>query len=389
MDFSRVAIDSDTGAFWRELCRFLDTHLTEEVLEHEWQTGDRHSVPFHAALAERRWVVPTWPVEEGGAGLSSLHAALLEAELTRRRCPQVTRVESLISAIGVRAHGSDELRARVLPAIADGSIRCTLGWTEPDCGSDIAAARTRAEQRPDGRWMINGTKLYSTGAHLCTHSFLLTRTNSSLPKHQGLTMFLCPLDAPGVEIAGIRTLGGERTNIVYFDEVVIDDGWRVGPVDGGWAVLQAPLAADQGERKTSPVVLEDARYHSELGEALRAAVEWACSAHSGAGRPIDDPSVRARLARVEVDLEVAAVAPAGQYAKVTSSELLIRDAADLVDLVGPDAIPTRRQPGAAGDGAIEYAHRFSPGTAIYSGTNDIHRTIIAERRLGLPRSRPQ
>jgi alkylation response protein AidB-like acyl-CoA dehydrogenase len=98
--------------------------------------------------------------------------------------------------------------------------------------------------------------------------------------------------------------------------------------------------------------------------------------------------VRARLARAELDLEVASVAPTGPYYKVTASEVLIRDAADLLDLVGADGVPTRHDPGAPGNGDIEYAHRFSPGTAIYSGSNDIHRTMIAERKLGLPRSRP-
>ena len=185
----------------------------------------------------------------------------------------MTRAESFISVLAVRSHGSPELQARVIPAVAHGEMRMTLGWTEPDCGSDIAASRTRAVHAPDGGgWIINGSKMYSTGAHLCTHSFLLTRTNPEVSKHRGLTMFLCPLDLPGVEIGAVRTLGGERTNAVFFTDVAVDDAWRVGDVDDGWAVLQAPLAADQGGVIQTPIAVGEAHLHTELGRALSAAV---------------------------------------------------------------------------------------------------------------------
>src|SRR5262249_36550390 len=158
-----------------------------------------HNPAVHAALAARNLIAPTWPEEEGGAGVDQVRGAMFETELQARDLPRVTRSESLISVVAVRAHGSPELQAHVLRAVAAGEMRMTLGWTEPDCGSDIAAARTRATRQPDGSWRINGAKMYSTGAHLCTHSFLLCRSNTEVAKHKGLTMFLCPLTGPGVE----------------------------------------------------------------------------------------------------------------------------------------------------------------------------------------------
>jgi alkylation response protein AidB-like acyl-CoA dehydrogenase len=386
VNFSQIELDDPSLAAWREMREFLDKHLDEAVLEHERVTGDRHSIPFHAALAARGWVAPKWPVDEGGAALDPVLASILEAELVARQLPQVTRAETLMSVLAVRSHGTAELRDAVVPAVARGEMRMTLGWTEPDCGSDIAASRTRAVRSGD-RWIINGSKRYSTGAHNCTHSFLLTRTNLDVPKHKGLTMFLCPLDLPGVTITPVRTLGGERTNAVFFADVEVDDFWRIGNVDDGWIVLQGPLAADQGGHRQTPLWVGDAPRHTPLGRALDAAVEWARQPGPDGRAPIDDRAVRARLARVELDLEISAVAPAGPFHKVTESELLIRDAADLLDLLGPAGYLTHGG-GAPGNGAVEHAHRFSPGTSIYSGTNDIHRTMIAERHLGLPRSRP-
>jgi alkylation response protein AidB-like acyl-CoA dehydrogenase len=387
MDFSRVELDADTIAWWHDLNAYLDVHVGEDVREHEWRTGDRHNQAAHEALAARGLIAPSWPVEEGGAGLDAARSSIVEAELQARDLPRVTRSESLITVVAVRAHGTPELQAEVIPKVARGELRMTLGWTEPDCGSDIAAARTRATRSGDG-WLINGAKLYSTGAHKCTHSFVLVRTNPDVSKHKGLSMFLCPLQVPGVEIQAIRTLGGERTNAVFFDDVYVDDFWRVGDVDDGWRVLQAPLAADQGALHARRLETEAGVRQNELGWALDGAIAWARRPAPDGRAPIDDPVTRARLARAELDLEVAAVAAAGPFHKIYASESMIRDAADLLDLVGADGYLTRGDPDAPGNGAVEHAHRFSPGTAIYSGTNDIHRTMIAERVLGLPRSRP-
>ena len=123
--------------------------------------------------------------------------------------------------------------------MAAGRVRFCLGYSDPEGGSDIAAAHLRAV--PDGdEWVLNGAKMFTTGAHNCQYTFLITRTDPALPKHKGLTMFLVPLDVPGVEIQAIRTYGGERTNAVYYADVHVPDRYRMGGVNDGWAVAARP-----------------------------------------------------------------------------------------------------------------------------------------------------
>jgi alkylation response protein AidB-like acyl-CoA dehydrogenase len=235
MDFSVMELDDDTRRFWTEVREFLDEHLTDEVREHEWRTGDGFHERLHLALGSKGWIFPTWPAEEGGAGLSQLQAAILEKELAARHEPAITRGTTRLVSGAVRRYGSPELKAEILPAAARGEVRMSLGYTEPDAGSDLANVKTKAVRDGD-EWTINGQKMFTTGAHNCQYTFLVTRTNPDVPKHKGLTMFLVPLDSPGVEIGPVHTLGGERTNMVYYDDVRVPDRFRLGAVDDGWRV---------------------------------------------------------------------------------------------------------------------------------------------------------
>ena len=145
----------------------------------------------------------------------------------------------------VTQFATPELRDEVLPRVLSGEIRLCLGYTEPEGGSDIATCKTRAVRDGDG-WVINGSKMFTSNAHNAHYVFLITNTDPAAPKHKSLTMFLVPLDLPGVEIQGIRTVDGDRTNITYYSDVRIDDRYRVGEVNGGWAVLRGALDAEHG-----------------------------------------------------------------------------------------------------------------------------------------------
>ena len=122
----------------------------------------------------------------------------------------------------VQEFASPELAESVLPGVLTGDIRLCLGYTEPEGGSDIATCKTRAVRDGD-QWVINGAKMFTTGAHNCQYVFLITNTDPAAPKHQSLTMFLVPMDAPGVEVQPIRTVDGDRTNITFYTDVRIDD----------------------------------------------------------------------------------------------------------------------------------------------------------------------
>lgn len=387
MNFAVLELDEKTEAFRREVLEFLDEHLTEDVHEEEWETGSGFNRNLTKALGARGWLVPTWPTEQGGAGLTEFEAGIIRREMVLRHAPMITLGTTSLVLSAVVEHATDEVKEEVLAGVAAGDICFCLGYTEPDYGSDLAGAKTRAVRDGD-EWVIDGQKMFTTGAQNCQYAFLVTRSNPDQPKHKGITMFLCPLE--GVEIQAVHTLGGERTNMVFFDEHRISDKYRLGEVDKGWGVLMGPLNDEHGMGEARGPQLEHrgGMYGGASIDALQIAVEWAQTPGPDGQRPIADPVVRRRLARVALDIEAMTAAP-GPMSRILSAEFFIRSAADLIDLIGPDALLPHGEEGAVGDGWIEYCHRFAQGTATYGGTTDIHRNIIAERILGLPRSSPK
>jgi alkylation response protein AidB-like acyl-CoA dehydrogenase len=199
------------------------------------------------------------------------------------------------------------------------------------------------------------------------------------------------MDAPGIEVQPVPTLGGERTNITFYDEVRVPDSARVGEVDGGWDVMKVALAHER-----NPVML------AELSRALERMEGWAVEPGAEGARPIDDALVAERLGRVAVEVEVgralldrmtwvsasgALPIAEGSMAKLYTSETFQASAADLLDLLGADGLRDHDDPLAPLGGCVEHAHRHSQVSTIYAGTSEIQRSIVAERHLGLPRSR--
>jgi len=188
--------------------------------------------------------------------------------------------------------GTEQQKAEVVPRILAGEVLCCLGYSEPDAGSDVAAVTTRAVRDGD-HWVITGQKMFTTMAHEAHYVFLLTRTNPDAPKHQGLTMFLVPMDTPGIEIMPVATMGGERTNITYYDEVRVPDAWRVGEVDAGWSVMHAALVYERSSANWG-----------EPNHLVESVAEWARTPDADGRRPLDDRRVAATLARWSTELEV-------------------------------------------------------------------------------------
>lgn len=387
MNFGVIELDEDTRRFWVEVREFFEEHVTEDVLDEERATGGGFSESLHLALGKRGWVAPRWPTEEGGAGLDAMRARIIAEELARSRAPFVLASTTLLPPIAIGMFGSPEMQSEILPRIADGTVRICLGYTEPDCGSDLAAVRTRAVRDGAG-WIINGQKMFTTGAQHSQYCFLLARTDPSAATHKGLTVFLLPLDADGIEIRPIGTLGGERTNFVYLHDVRVDDRWRIGEVNGGWAVIAAPLNAEHsiggGDIAQTP-----SPYLAECEKLWRTATQWAATTVDDSGRPVlRDPVVGEVLAEIAAEIELARSTP-GPMGRIACSETLIRTASRLLDLVGPTAQLCRAADGAAANGDLEEGFRYAPGTAIYGGSTDIARNMVAERILGLPRSTPR
>ncbi len=246
-----------------------------------------------------------------------------------------------------------------------------LGYTEPEGGSDVATCKTRAVRDGDG-WIINGSKMFTSNAHNAQYVYLITNTDPDAPKHQSLTMFLVPLDSPGVEIQPIRTVDGDRTNITFYSDVRIDDRYRVGPVNGGWGVLREALNAEHGTVERDNSGLHKIAVMTE--HALLLADEVDRTAGAVAGR-LGDGSVAYRLGRSVARLEAALSTPE-MFGRVAIAQTLRDITPDLMDIAGTRAaVPS-------GLGA-EYLFRLSLPMGIYGGTLDVFRNMIAQHALGL------
>lgn len=387
MDF-RLGPKSD--AFREEVRAFLEEHLDDQVIERAHRTGTMHDKELHRALGTQGWIAASWPAEYGGQERDPYEMTALRDELRLAGVPTDGMALSLIVSQTIRRVGTEEQKRDFLPRALAGEIIMSLGYSEPDAGSDVASVKTRGIR--DGEdWVINGQKMFTTLAHEANYVFLLARTNPDVPKHRGLTMFLVPLDAPGIEIQPVHTVGGERTNATFYNDVRVSDHYRIGEVDRGWDVMTVALTFERGG--------------SGLSEADRVwalAADWATTTRRPDGtRVIDDPLVRERLARMRMHNEVAKllayrtsfVAASGALPGVEGSmhklfyaESMTGDAAELVDMLDADGVLQHGEERAPVEGWAEHLFRHAAVTTIYGGTSEMQRSIIAERGLGLPRA---
>jgi alkylation response protein AidB-like acyl-CoA dehydrogenase len=387
MDFT----ERDQLAEYRAAAKlWADANLEVDWVEQEHRTGTHHNRVLHHRLAADGLLAAGWPKEYGGSDVDPALAEAIFQEIAGFGLRMDGWITTWMVARTILQVGSEELKQEVVPAALRGEVIIVLGYTEPSCGSDVAAAKTRAERAGDGGWIINGSKMFTSTAHEASHVFLLTRTSPDKPKHRGLTLFLLPMDADGVQCQPIHTLGGQRTNATYYGDVRVPDSARVGEVDGGWGVMRVALVY---ERQGST-----ARSGPTLAEQFAA---WAQQPGPDSGALYDAPATREALARIAIDDEVGRLLSLrvgwiteqgglpgveGAMAKLFSTEAAQRHHAALLDLLGADGVLTG--PGAPLAGLVEHEFRNSVVSTIYGGASEILREIVAERRLELPRSRP-
>ncbi|WP_280508386.1 acyl-CoA dehydrogenase family protein [Nocardia flavorosea] len=386
MDFSLVELSDEDQAFRDRARSFLDTHVTDEVRRRDRETGDNFDEDVHLAMGAEGWLTAELSKPADG-GLNRLRRRIWDLEKRRARVPWVTWGTTAIVVGSVRDYGSPELQEEVLPRVASGEVRLCLGYTEPEGGSDVATCKTRAVRDGD-QWVINGSKMFTTGAHNCQYVFLITNTDPEARKHKSLTMFLVPLDTPGIEIQGIRTVDGDRTNIVYYSDVRVDDKYRLGEVNGGWSVLMGPLNTEHGVVDAAGDGLQDVSIMTHQGAMMAVAVDriaaLAAQPRPDGSRLLDDSSVAYRLGRSVARMEAALSAP-HMFGRVAIAQAMRDISPDLMDLLGPAAALPVETEGAADDGGAEYIYRWAPLCGIYGGTLEVFRNMIAQHVLGLGR----
>jgi alkylation response protein AidB-like acyl-CoA dehydrogenase len=384
MDFSRVELSGEDEAFRGEARSFLKTHVTEEVRRRDRETGDNFDEGVHLAFGAAGYLALEWKPESDG-GFTRVRRRIWELEKRRAHVPWVTWGTTAMIARSVVTFGSPELREDVMPKVFSGEVRLCLGYTEPEGGSDVATCKTRAVRDGDA-WIINGSKMFTTGAHNCQYVFLITNTDPDAPKHKSLTMFLVPLDLPGIEIQGIRTVDGDRTNIVYYSDVRVDDKYRLGDVNAGWTVLREPLNIEHGAVAAAPDGLQDTAIMMHqagfMSEAVDKAAARVTRPDPDGHRLVDDKSVAYRLGRCAARLEVALSSPS-IFGRVAIAQTMRDISPDLMDILGAVSTLPFGTDGAADDGSAEYAYRFAPLVGIYGGTLEVFRNMIAQHVLGL------
>jgi alkylation response protein AidB-like acyl-CoA dehydrogenase len=385
-----VGIDIGFGTaaeqFAAEARRFFEENLTPALRAKAHHSTDGHDPAFHKLMAKAGFAYPDWPKTWGGQERGPFELSALARVFEEFRW---TRVPIGITNMGARMammFGVPELQAEVMPRLADGSALSCLGFSEPSSGSDMYAAQTRAVKDGDD-WIINGQKMFTTGAHISDYVLLLARTDPNAAKHKGLTVFLVPLNLPGIEIQALHTLQDERTNITYYADVRLPDRYRLGPVNGGLKVMAATMSLEHSGEG----------YHILQNSLLDAARTWAFAPNASGQRPIDQIHVRQRLAKVATHTQVAdllcrrsvwsgvnghADRAIGPMSKLFATESYMEDAADLVALAAPESI----MPPAGALHEIEEKFRQSIGQTIYGGTSEVHRGIIAENALKLARA---
>ena len=374
----------------REIRAFLNTHFTEEERQRAVADGGGHDWDMYRKLAAEGWVSAGWPKEIGGGGRDPFEMLTLYWELCKAGFPWIGLLNSGFIGHTLMARGTDDQRENLVPRIASGEIAFALGYSEPGAGSDVAAARTSATRDGDD-WIIDGQKMWTTTAHAAQYIFMLTRTATLDRPHRGLTLFIVPTDAEGVDIQPVHTMGGERSNAVYLTQVRVPDSARVGEVDKGWAVVRFALG------------LEQAMGFADLQERfLEKANAWALEEQANGERPFDDPRVREQLGQTAIHTEVARLlrhrstwlsaegkdlGAKGAMTKSFSASSYLEDAQAWTQIGGPSALIAEDQPGAIAEGSFEEAFRQTPVNTIYGGTVEILRSLVAEVELGLPKSR--
>lgn len=395
-DVGAVPIDFDLGEEARrvqqEIHEFFAKNVTDEDRAKFHYSWEGHNPRIHKALVEADLAYLALPKDVGGRGLNAYAVtAARDAFEEEGWNNPVANVAQMVALIMYR-YGSEELKRDVLGKVMSGEAICSLGYSEPGCGSDVFAAQCRAIPDGDG-WRIEGTKMWTSGANLTDYVLMLTRTNTEVPKHKGLTMFIVPLKAEGVTIQAVHTFMDERTNITFYDGVKIPDSWRLGEVDGGVRTMSASLELEHGGgfAKVQRTMLEEA-------VELCREIDTVGAGGNAGGKLIDKPNAQARLARSYANYLASELIAYranwaqvegkpnhafGPMAKMFSSEKFTTDSRDLLDLTAPYSLSKRK----GAPGALNQAYRHAHGTTIYGGTSEVHRSMIAERGLGLPRTR--
>ena len=393
MDFK---LSAEEARFAEGVRAFLD-HEAQHPDAPEFMAPDRDAHSQLANSPERRafckrmgaqgYLGMSWPEAYGGRDIPGIFEYLLNEELALRGAPLIGKGVGCIGKTIIR-HGSDEMKQRFLPLILDAEVEFALGYSEPGSGSDLASLKLKAEPDGDG-WVLNGQKVWTTSANFAQWYWVAARTDPDAPKHKGISVFLIPMNHPGLTVRPIETMGHHWTNEVFFDNVRIGPEALVGELNKGWTYVCEALDFERFTFYTiNPLLQKFERALDALRTVTRNGVRLA-----------DDIGVKRQVGRLGAEVETAKMlqrrvvdaAAKGQVPAIEAAMYKVfatRLGQVLTDFVldhlGPAGLLRSDAEGAVDNGVWEHFYQTTPLDTIGGGTSEVQKNIIARRGLGLP-----
>ena len=377
-----------------EVRTWLDENWTKDVAEalaneaYGWETSEERKAWLKRVM-EGRWSVPRWPEEWFGRGLENEQAKIIEREFARARAPGTGQDRMNLWANTLLTGGSQSLKEQLIGRLLTSDVNMCLLYSEPGAGSDLAGIRTRADRQGD-HYVVNGQKVWTSGAAVADYGMLIARTDWDVPKHRGISFFFCPMKQPGVEVRPLRQI----TNESHFNEVFITDAIvpaenLLGPLNSGWQVLNTALAYERssmGEGARGP--------RSGVKEASNEEPLIALAREAGR---LEEPAMRQDIAqtiaykrlnalnaaRGKADLKQGNSSSVMSLGKLAMSRILHEEARVRTEILGAQSLLEGEDYPRAEDANFLSLNAYF--TSIGGGTDQIQRNIIGERVLGLPK----
>ncbi|MBW0091149.1 acyl-CoA dehydrogenase family protein [Pseudonocardia sp. KRD-184] len=378
-------------AWQREVRDVLLEHLTPELRAalpgwRETAPVDRHPAVRRLleTMAARGWFGIGVPAEYGGQGRSAVEQFLFFEACDYLGTPHPDLMTTVSVGPTIARAGTDEQRRRWLPGIVSGGVEFALGYSEDAAGTDLANLRCRAVRDGD-HWVVDGHKLWNTGAHHATHEWLACRTDPDAPRHRGISILAVPLDSPGITVRALPTWGGLRTNEVTFTGVRVPADHLIGEAGQGWAHITTALALER-------VGIAGVGTLRRLFDGLVAELGAGAGPDGAAAVRLAELETRVRAVRLlalrtlgEIDAGRLSDADAAML-KVAATELVAELSDAALEMCGERSRLATGEPGSPLGGFAELTYRRAPYLRFGGGTNEVQRTMVAQRRYGLPTS---
>lgn len=390
-----MRFSEDELSFQSEVRKFLDAKLPEQLRRHGWLTPGAFAqaddwLAWQKILLEKGWLAYNWPEQDGGTGWSPVQRYIFERECALAHAPALAAQGLRMLAPVLSQFGSDSQKAEFLPKILSGEHIWCQGYSEPEAGSDLAALQCRATREGES-YTVNGSKIWTTNAHISSHIFCLVRTDAEAKRQRGITFLMIDMQTPGISVEPIALISGDKElNQVFFDDVVVPASNRIGEENDGWTIAKFLLEHERGGSCMAPGMLV------AIDDLRKAATELT----GRSGKPlVEDADFMHRLAMIELEaqgLEMLELRLLSQLAnkespgpESASVGLLVATIIQTIDSLVIEAMGTRALELIKERPTPDYARLAMPqylnnrAWSIMAGSSEVMRTLIAKTVLGI------